>query len=58
MKLRHLFTINLFLAAFFGISCVFFPAWALRLYGMALDAAAICMTRVVGGSILGFATLM
>ena len=58
MKLRHLFTINLLLAAFFGISCVFFPAWALRLYGADLTAAAIWMTRLAGGSILGFGTLM
>ena len=58
MKLRHLFTINLFLAAFFGFSCVLFPAWALCLYGADSNAAAIWMTRIAGGSILGFATLM
>jgi hypothetical protein len=58
MKLRHLFTINLFLAAFFGLSCALFPAWALRLYGAETNLAAIWMTRLAGGSILGFGTLM
>ena len=58
MKLRHLFTINLFIAAFFGLACAVFPAWSLRLYGLALDPGDIWMTRLVGGSILGFATLM
>ncbi len=58
MKLQHLFTINLFIAAFFGIACAFFPAWSLRLYGLTPDPGAIWMTRLVGGSILGFATLM
>jgi hypothetical protein len=58
MKLRHLFTVNLFIAAFFGISCALFPVWALHLYGLAPDDAAIWTTRLVGGSILGFATLM
>ena len=58
MKLRHFFTINLFFAAFFGITCSLFPGWALQLYGLATDAAANWTTRLVGGSILGFATLM
>jgi hypothetical protein len=58
MKLRHLFTVNLFLAAFFGVSCSLFPAWVLRMYGLASNDAAIWTTRLVGGSILGFATLM
>jgi hypothetical protein len=58
MKLRHLFSINIFIAAFFGLACAFFPAWALRLYGLTPEAASIWMARLVGGSILGFATLM
>jgi hypothetical protein len=58
MKLRHLFTINLFIAAFFGISCSLFPLWVLHIYGLASNDAAIWTTRLVGGSILGFATLM
>ena len=58
MKLKHLFTINLFIAAFFGIACAVFPAWSLRLYGLGPDPGAIWMTRLTGGSILGFATLM
>ena len=58
MKLRHLFTINLFIALFFGTSCAVFPGWVLRLYGLAAEAGAIWTTRLVGGSILGFASLM
>ena len=58
MKLRHLFTLNIFLAAFFGLACALFPAWSLRLYGLEPDAGAIWMTRLVGGAILGFGTLM
>ncbi len=58
MKLKHLFTINIFFAVFFGVTCAFFAAWALRLYGLAPDAGALWTTRLAGGSILGFSTLM
>jgi len=58
MKLQHLFTINLFFAVFFGVSCSLFPRWVFQLYGIVPDDAAIWTTRLVGGSILGFATLM
>ncbi len=58
MKLRHIFTVNLFIAALFGISCSLFPAWVIHIYGLASNDAAIWTTRLVGGSILGFATLM
>lgn len=58
MKLRHLFTINLIIAAFFGLSCSLLPVWVLQVYGLAPNDAAIWTTRLVGGSILGFATLM
>jgi hypothetical protein len=58
MKLRHLFTINIFFALFFGVSCALFPRWVFQLYGLTADAAAIWTTRLVGGSILGYATLM
>jgi hypothetical protein len=58
MKLRHLFTINLIVAVFFGLSCSFFAAWVIRIYGLSPDDAAIWTTRLVGGSILGFASLM
>jgi hypothetical protein len=58
MKLRHLFTINIFIAAFFGLACAFFPAWSLHLYGLDPNPAAIWTTRLTGGSILGFAALM
>jgi hypothetical protein len=58
MKLQHFFTINLVIAVFFGISCSVFPVWVLQVYGLAPIAAAIWTTRLVGGSILGFASLM
>lgn len=58
MNLKHLFTINFFIAVFFGISCGIFPGWALQLYGLESNSAAIWTTRLVGGSILGFASLM
>ena len=58
MKLRHLFTITIFLAAFFGVLCSLFPRWVLVLYSLTASDAAIWTTRLVGGSILGYATLM
>ncbi len=58
MKLRHLFTINLFIAIFFGLGCSLFPASVLRLYGLQSSPAAIWPSRLVGGAILGYATLM
>ena len=58
MNLRNLFTLNLVIAIFFGISCALFPVWVLQLYGLVPTEAAIWTTRLVGGSILGYATLM
>jgi len=58
VKLRHLFTINLFIAIFFGLTCALFPIWVVKLYGLQSNPAAIWTTRLVGGSILGYATLM
>ena len=58
MKLKHLFSINIFFAVFFGVACAFFAAWALEIYGLAPDAGALWTTRLAGGSILGFSTLM
>ena len=58
MQLRHLFTLNIFFALFFGMTCAFFPIWVASLYGLAPDAGAIWATRLAGGSILGFASLM
>ena len=45
MRLRQLFTINLFLALFFGLSCSLAPAWVLGLYGLEPDAGLIWVTR-------------
>jgi hypothetical protein len=58
MKLPHLFTINIFFAIFFGLTCAFFPIWVSELYGLVPNEGATWTTRLVGGSILGFATLM
>jgi len=58
MKLRHLFLINLFVAVPIGLSCVLIPGWTIRLYGLISDDGNIWVTRLVGGSILGYASLM
>ena len=58
MKLQHLFTANLVFALFFGLSCAVFPAWVFQLYGLTGDPGGLWVARLVGGSILGFATLM
>jgi hypothetical protein len=58
MKLRHLFTVNIVFAVFFGGSCTFFPRFVFSLYSVVPDESAIWVSRLVGGSILGFATLM
>jgi hypothetical protein len=58
MKLRQLFSINLVIAIFFGFSCTFMPHQLFQLYGLNLDESGVWATRLVGGSILGYATLM
>ncbi len=58
MKLKHFFTLNIFFALFFGVSCSFFAGWVIRLYNLVPDAGSLWTTRLVGGSILGFASLM
>jgi hypothetical protein len=58
MRLRHLFTMNILFAICFGVSCSLFPYLTFNLYGLIPDEAAIWTTRLAGGSILGFATLM
>jgi hypothetical protein len=58
MKLRQLFSINLVIAIFFGLSCSLIPRQLFQLYGLMLDEAGVWATRLVGGSILGYATLM
>jgi hypothetical protein len=58
MKLRQLFTINLVIAIFFGLSCSLLPRQLFQLYGLELDESGVWVTRLVGGSILGYATLM
>jgi hypothetical protein len=58
MKLHHLFTINLPIAVLFGVACSLLPAVVLQMYGLPVDQAVLWVTRLVGGSILGFAILM
>jgi hypothetical protein len=58
MKLRHFFTINIFIAIFFSLTCTLLPRQLFILYGLPLDEAGVWVTRLVGGSILGYATLM
>ncbi|MGW8227238.1 MAG: hypothetical protein ACWGOY_15965 [Anaerolineales bacterium] len=58
MKLQQLFTINFPIAVFFGLTCALLPALVLQMYALPVDDAAVWVTRLVGGSILGFATLM
>jgi len=50
--------VNILIAIFFGGSCAFFPHFVYSLYGVIPDEAAIWASRLVGGSILGFSTLM
>jgi hypothetical protein len=58
MKLRNLFIVNIIIAIFFGGTCTFLPRFVFSLYGIVPDDAAIWVSRLAGGSILGFATLM
>jgi hypothetical protein len=58
MKLRQFFTINLVIAIFFGLTCSLLPRQLFQLYGIELDESGVWVTRLVGGSILGYATLM
>ncbi len=58
MKLRSVFTINFPIAIFFGLTCSVLPGFGLQIYGLPADDAAIWVTRLAGGSILGFSTLM
>jgi hypothetical protein len=58
MKLRNLFIVNIFIAIFFGGTCTFLPRFVFSLYGIVPDEASIWLSRLAGGSILAFATLM
>jgi hypothetical protein len=58
MTLRNLFAVNLIFALFFGLSCALLPRWVFTLYGITADDPAFWAARLLGGSILGFSTLM
>gem|GEM_PF-1225450 len=58
MKLQNLFKINFYIAILIGLFCVLLPGWLIHLYGLDPDIGKIWVTRLVGGSILGFASLM
>jgi hypothetical protein len=57
MKLRHIFTVNVVCAAFFGLTCLLVPRWLFSLYGSELGEAGVYMTRLGGAAYLAFATL-
>jgi ferric-dicitrate binding protein FerR (iron transport regulator) len=58
MHLRRLFAVNLVFALFFGLTCTFAAGRICAVYGLTADTAALWTTRLLGGSLLGFATLM
>ncbi len=58
MNLRRLFAVNLILALFFGLTCAFIPGAICAAYGLTANTAALWTTRLLGGSLLGFAALM
>ena len=58
MKLRHLFIINLFFAVSIALLCILVPRWSIRLVGLVPEAGSVWVTRLLGGSILGYASLM
>jgi hypothetical protein len=58
MTLRRLFTINAFIASCFGVSCIAAPSQLCQLYGLSLNPAGIWVAQLLGGSLLGFASLM
>jgi hypothetical protein len=49
---------NIYFAIFFGGACSLFPRMVFTLYGLVPDDAALWTARLLGGSILGFASLM
>ena len=51
-------SLNVFLAAFFGLACALVPRQLCQAYGLPLDAAGVWATRLLGGSLLGLSTLM
>jgi hypothetical protein len=58
MNLRHLLSVNVFLAGFFGLTCALVPRQLCQAYGLPLDAAGVWVSRLLGGSLLGLSTLM
>jgi hypothetical protein len=58
MSLRHLLSVNVFLAGFFGLTCALVPRELCQAYGLPLDAAGVWVSRLLGGSLLGLSTLM
>jgi len=58
MKLRQLFIFNLFIAFPIALMCIIFPVWTFGLYDLVPDTGSIWVTRLIGGSILGYASLM
>jgi hypothetical protein len=57
MKLRTLFTINIPISAFFGLTCLLVPNGLFALYGVALTPPGVFMTQLAGAAYLGFGVL-
>ncbi len=58
MTLRRVFALNFVLAVCFGATCVLAPRALCALYGLTADTGAVWTSRLLGGSLLGFASLM
>ena len=57
MTLRTLFTINIPISFFFGLTCLLIPEWLMSLYGAEISPAGAFMTRLAGAAYLGFGVL-
>ena len=57
MTLRTVFSINIPISVFFGITCLLLPNWLFSLYGVELTEPGIFMTQLAGAAYLGFGAL-
>lgn len=57
MNLRMLFTINVPISFFFGLTCLLIPERLISLYDAEISAAGIYMTQLAGAAYLGFGVL-
>ena len=57
MNLRTLFTINVPISAFFGLTCLLAPNLLFSLYGVELTSPGVFITQLAGAAYLGFGAL-